>query len=453
MSFPSELEQAESAVVAIRSAEGLAVTAFRPSDPSGQGFPSALTDWSGDPITVFAFGFSDSLALLGLRPGDVLATPADAPQQTLATLVGAADLGLRLEASDDRVTSWASTGTIADIGLVRLVDTRPSRCSAASVLVKDATDIVDFKATLVVSSTLTILGGAWPMEPGKPALIGRATRSGPRASSTELSLRQTGIPGGTVTSLAFDGRETVYAAVVTATTSTVSGRVLELDRAGNLRREIYFPAEDDVRLTTDAQNHVFAYSPYYVFQLFPTPSPPLDRTAEFPTPILSLLVVRTDRRVVLDYNHALRVFLGDRWVKEYETTIDFPPLEAADRLAGDDSFLLAHSSSHLWIRGDRGWALLPSNYPTIGHESVVPLGMGAFLLTGTNDLKAIYDPRASMGWCSIKDSGMHQALFASISLDRRTAVAVDDYCPLPMPPLGGCTPAENGRLYWIDLVP
>lgn len=103
--------------------------------------------------------------------------------------------------------------------------------------------------------------------------------------------------------------------------------------------------------------------------------------------------------------------------------------------------------------GDRGWALLPSNYPTIGHESVVPLGMGAFLLTGTNDLKAIYDPRASMGWCSIKDSGMHQALFASISLDRRTAVAVDDYCPLPMPPLGGCTPAENGRLYWIPLGP
>lgn len=165
--------------------------------------------------------------MLGLRTGDVLASPADAPQQTLATLVGAADLGLRLEASDDCVTSWASTGTIADIGLVRLVDTRPSRCSAASVLVKDATDIVDFKATLVVSSTLTILGGAWPMEPGKPALIGRATRSGPRASSTELSLRQTGIPGGTVTSLAFDGRETVYAAVVTATTRPASGRVLE----------------------------------------------------------------------------------------------------------------------------------------------------------------------------------------------------------------------------------
>lgn len=439
--------------MAIRSNMGLTVSAFRPSSASGDGFPPALTDWAGDPLTVFAFGFSDPLGVLGLKSGDVLASPGEESQQSLGAVIESASLKLRLDASGDQVTPWVSSTGSVDIGAVRLVDTRSSRCSEARVLVKDAAEIVDFKSTLVVSSTLAFVGGAWPQKPGQPALIGLVTRSGPRASSTELQVREAGIPGGVVTSLAFDGQETVYAAVTTATTSSVSSRVLELDRAGNLRREIFLPDEHALRLTRDALNHVYAYSPGHVAQLFPTPSPPLDRTAEYPTPILSLLVVRPNRRVVLDYEHALHVFLGDRWVTEYRTTIDFPPMEAADRLAGDDSFLLAHSSSHLWIRGEPDWALLPSDYPSIGHESIVPLGMGSFLLTGTNDLKAIYDPRSSKRWCSINDSGTHQALFASISLDRRTAFAVDDYCPLPMFPRGGCTPPENGRIYWIDLVP
>lgn len=437
--------------MAIRSRQGLTVNAFRPS--SADGLPPALTNWDGEALTLFAFGFSDPLNVLGLKPGDVLAAPGAASQQSLGTVIESAQLQLRLDASGEAVTPWVSSSGSVDIGAVRLVDTRPSRCSEARVLVKDSTEIVDFKSTLVLSSTLAVVGGAWPMKPGKPALIGLATRSGPRASATELTLREAGVPGGVVTSLAYDGLETVYAAVLTATTSTVSSRVLELDRAGNLRREIFLPDEHALRLTRDGQNHVYAYSPGHVAQLFPTPSPPLDRTAEYPTPILSLLVVRSDRRVVLDDEHALHVYLGDRWVTEYRTTIDFPPMEAADRLAGDDSLLLAHSSSHLWIRGEQGWALLPSDYPSIGHESVVPLGMGSFLLTGTNDLKAIYDPRSAKRWCSINDSGTHQALFASLSLDRRTAFAVDDYCPLPKPPFGGCTPPENGRIYWIDLVP
>ncbi|MFO0723416.1 MAG: hypothetical protein U1E65_06530 [Myxococcota bacterium] len=447
--LPPELAAKKGVLLLIQRDNLDEIAAFDPSDPEGTGFPKPILDWTGGPLEVYAFGFDDSVGALGLRPGNPL-PDKDSKTQSLDRVVQHAAVKLHYEAGAG--AAWTTPSSLTPVLGIQLALVGGSACDFAKSIHFETPEVATFLSAAAVTSTQALVGGKWPgPERSSPVetLIGVANRASVGATEGSFSLRRLPITG-TVTQMLYDRQETVWA--VLTSSDARQNQVLELDRSANLRRTLIIPelrteGGHRVQLALDAANHVYLYDYYRVLELMPTPTPPVDRTADYPIPLMALSVVSPSRAVAIDDQGQIRVRDAGGWRLEYRTRIDFP--EGADAVAADQDVMVAYSNAHLWLRhGPGDWRDLPNPNTTISFTKVVPRGSGTFLLTGSNDLKNIYDPVQKDPWCIIHDGGNRWPSSTSLTPDLRVAFAVDDYCPFP-----ACQPLEPSVGYWIDLPP